>query len=505
MPLALVLIVLLIVVVLLYRNWQQAARGPASVSAGELPSCDLVLAYLANGNVFFEAPGREPGRQIHSPYIQEAQDRIEKSRALHGWKQNTAFGFSANGGSRDFEPAGAGIVATSVLFGGERRLLYFLRDDSVGGLFAQNLDTQTEERLLLKSGLALADLQFDAACEKILCSSQARNGTAAIALLDADGGNYREVTGGDTFDSAPTWVPGWNNKILFQSAGLARAPDGMVIAQGNASIQMLDLDTGTLTTVLENGAFDYLSPKVSPQGNLHFIRRPYEAAQPTPGQMLEDVLFFPFRLLRAVFHYLNFFSLMYTRKPLTTASGPSLRADIKDILLKGKRINAEKALREERYVNGVPSLVPHSWQLVCRDTAGNESVLASNVLSFDITRRGDIVYSNGRGVFLLDAGRGSRLLLRSDLIGELAAAPPGCAGCCVVRLQRDIPPEQQHHPGAKSEQHDVAQVALAGTAIHAPGVIGEGVRKSPDEMQQGQKSFDHEVAPGKTHEGKYGG
>ncbi|MFX5595148.1 hypothetical protein ABTD92_21070, partial [Acinetobacter baumannii] len=85
-----------------------------------------------------------------------------------------------------------------------------------------------------------------------------------------------------------------------------------------------------------------------------------------------------FRLLRAVFHYLNFFSLMYSRKPLTSASGPALNADLKEIILKGKRIDAEKALLNENKINGVPSLVPASWQLISRDQQGNETVLAAN-------------------------------------------------------------------------------------------------------------------------------
>jgi hypothetical protein len=168
---------------------------------------------------------------------------------------------------------------------------------------------------------------------------------------------------------------------------------------------------------------------VSADGHLHFIRRPYETPSYSSGNLLLDTLLFPFRLLRAVFHYLNFFSLMYSRKPLTGAAGPAVQADIKDIILKGRRINAEKALREETAINGIVSLVPRTWELVSRNRQGVERVLATNVASYDLMSDGSIVYSNGRAVFMLGAGTQSTLVLKDDLVGDVAArmAPQGAS------------------------------------------------------------------------------
>jgi hypothetical protein len=142
---------------------------------------------------------------------------------------------------------------------------------------------------------------------------------------------------------------------------------------------------------------------------------------------LTDALMFPFRLLRALFHYLNFFSLMYTRKPLITAAGPEVQADLKEILLKGKRLDAEAALRTGVRLNGVPSLVPASWQLMRRSPQGDEQVLASHVASFDIAADGAILFSNGYGVFALD-GASPQVLLRDKLIADVIAGPPAGSG-----------------------------------------------------------------------------
>jgi len=93
--------------------------------------------------------------------------------------------------------------------------------------------------------------------------------------LDADGSNYRELTGGDTVELAPAWIPDEPNKILYQSCGIARNRDGYVIAQKPASIQLLDLNNGELTTIRKDTRNELLQPKVSPVGDLYFIRRPY--------------------------------------------------------------------------------------------------------------------------------------------------------------------------------------------------------------------------------------
>ena len=138
--------------------------------------------------------------------------------------------------------------------------------------------------------------------------------------------------------------------------------------------------------------------------------------------MLLDTLLFPFRLLRAVFHYLNFFSIMYIRQPLTSASGPMVEADLKNILLQVRRIDAEKAVRSAQAVNGVPSLVPNNWELVSRNTKGGERVLTTNVASCDISPDGTVVYTNVRGVFMLEKDGLSRLALKDALIAEAAAA-----------------------------------------------------------------------------------
>lgn len=416
-----VVIALLVVGVLLFLAFRFfGARAPAAPAVGG-PRSDRPFAFLSNGMLFRRERGGS-AQQVHSAYIQEATDRRERARERHGWKKDTAFGIRASGNMRGFDgPADAPIVATSAVYEADGTLLYFLKDDNVGGLFRRGADGR-ELRVLLRQNLNLSDLALSADGARLAACSQQASGPANIALLQVDGGGYREVTGGDTVDSSPTWIPGVPGRLLFQSAGLARNEEGYIVAQGSASIQTLDMESGTVSPVLDDPGYDFLKPRVCPAGNLHFIRRPYEAPRYGAQSLLLDTLLFPFRLLRAVFHYLNFFSLMYSRKPLTSAGGPQVKADLKNILLQGRRIDAEKALREARPVQGVPSLVPDSWVLVRRDPRGDEAVLATNVASYDISPDGSIVYTNGQGVFVIEGGAPARLAISGELVGEVVAA-----------------------------------------------------------------------------------
>lgn len=416
----LLILTLAVVLTIMFLRAKQARRGEASQDAATGPQSAHPVAFLSNGAIFLRKRGG-PLAQLHSSYAQEAQDRRERSRVRQSWKEGTSFNIAAGGGRRNFEEIDKPLVATGAAYEANGDLLYFLRDDHMGGLFRQEAESGRELRIVLKQNLHLTDLCIAPDGTSLAASSQQSGGVANIALMDIDGSKYREVTGGDTIDSSPAWIPGFPKRMLYQSAGLARNEQGYIVAKGSASIQMLDLESGSVSSVLDDPAFDYLKPRVSSNGDLLFVRRPYEAPRYGLSSVLADTLLFPFRLLRALFHYLNFFSLMYTRKPLTSANGPATEADIKNILLQGKRIDAEKAMRSARLIQGVPSLVPDSWQLVKRDQNGHEQVLATNVASYDIGPDGTVVYSNGCGVFVISADGASQLALADQLVSEVVA------------------------------------------------------------------------------------
>lgn len=419
------LIAAVIVYLLLREPKQQETEDPQHHNASPMNTIsdgftNQSLVFISRGKLFLKDGESDP-QELQSPYVQNVMDRMQRSRQRHSWKEGTAFESSYISNRSNLPSDQHLLMATAAQFIPDGKLLYFLRDDKVGGLFEYHFDSGEEKRLIHQQQLLLEDFCIDRLCQRLVCSQQSNNGTANIVQMDMDGANYRELTGGDTVDSAPTWIPDAPDKILFQTSGVARNQEGYVIALGPASIQMLDIQKGELTGIREEDNYDFLQPKVTPSGDLLFIQRPYEPPRYGSSHFLMDFLLFPFRLLRAVFHYLNFFSLMYTRKPLTSAGGPEVQADLKELLIKGKRINAENALKKESPVNGVRSLVPKSWRLVRRTRNGSEQVLATNVASYDITGDGKIIFTNGYGVFLLDSNNDAQIVLRGKLIAELVA------------------------------------------------------------------------------------
>lgn len=416
------LIIGLVVAIALYWFFSQR-NNAASVESWAPPKAEPStkrIAFVANGKLFYADTG-EPPREIHSAHVQAAMDRIERSRERNAWKQGTTFSVRAGGTWRDGATQEPPLQATSVQFAPEGRLVYFLRDHAMGGLFEQDLASGQERRLIHRQNLLLDDLRLSADGTQLLCSQQSGNGAANIVSMGVEGDVYRALTGGDTIDTSPCWVPEQPGRLVFQSAGLARGSEGHVVAIGPASIQLLDANTGELTPVFEDPRFDFLQPRVTADGALLFIRRPYEGQRYRGSDIVMDTLLFPFRLLRTLFHFLNFQSLVYSRKPLTSASGPQYDSDLKEIMLKGRRIDAEAAMRSSKRVHGVPSLVPESWTLVWRSERGEERILATHVASFDLTADGGVIYSNGFAVFALQPGSQPRLVLRDKLIAEVVS------------------------------------------------------------------------------------
>ena len=398
------------------------AETNAQESAGDHDlNANQKIVFISKGKLFYWRPGN-PIEQVHSPYIQEKIDSLERHKQLHGWKENTSLNTSFTGTAQQSASDQIELQMSSVQFLPDNKLLYFMKDSNVGGLFRYDIDSKEELRLIHRQNLSYEDLAANHKTGEMLCCEQYDNAISNIAKFNEDGGDFQLLTEGDTVDSSPAWIANDNKKILYQSSGLARSEEGFAIAYGPSAIKLLDLESNEVTSVLEDAHTDFMQPKVDSKGNLYFIRRPYEAISYDAPNALLDTLFFPFRLLRAVFHYLNFFSLMYSQKPLTSASGPKVEADLKDILVKGKRIDAEKALSKESRVNGIPSLVPRSWELVMRTQQGKDTVLATNVASFDIGSDDTVLFSNGYAVFQLTPDRQSNVVLREKLIADVISS-----------------------------------------------------------------------------------
>ena len=78
----------------------------------------------------------------------------------------------------------------------------------------------------------------------------------------------------------------------------------------------------------------------------------------------------PIRLLKAVFGYLNFFTMVYGKEPLRSAGGPrtpELDQDLGKVWLHGRMIELSKVKNDPQYGG---NLVPGNWELIRVERAG---------------------------------------------------------------------------------------------------------------------------------------
>jgi hypothetical protein len=385
----------------------------------------MKLAYLAQGNLYLKK-GALAAQSIESEFGQDYINRATSRYQRDEWKgQGSQDGFNQWFGSRTQDPNQVRVNMTAVTNGSEAdTMMDALAMAEIGGLFLYAGNEGVERRLVHKKEFHLRDLDRNLQTDAVACAHHLPSGVANIGIMR--GYNILHITEGDSIDEAPSWVSGSEHELVFQSAGVARSANGTPMGIGPSAVQKLNVDKGDLTTLLQDYAFDYLQPHMTAVGDLYAIRRPYETGGRRPNSILTilgDILLFPFRVLRAIFHYLNFMSMMYSRQPLTRAGGPPQmelnEEDQKTLFLRGRRINAEKALRENRSKNELPALVPASWQLLKIDANGAETVLAKHVVAFDVDGDGNIVYTNGSGIYKVTGAGQKELITKDKLINNV--------------------------------------------------------------------------------------
>lgn len=386
------------------------------------------VAYLASGKLFLKRDGRAT-EQIESAYGQELIEDAIRRREKNEWKTRSQTGQLMAGGTpwgdRNLIEGETRRIHISGVTRGERpgELLYALDTDQVGGLFVYDIQERRERRLYHNHRFRARHLSRHPEQPLATFSLQQEDGTAAVAVMNLENNDLQLVTEGDSLDESPSWAPGHEARLLFQSAGLARNSQGMLAGIGAYAVQQLDLEREDLSTLLEDEKQDYLLPRQSSDGSLYFLRRPYQGmARPNGLHILRDIVMLPIGLLWAFVGFLNFFSMMFSGKPLMTAGGvrregPSPR----HMMLWGKLVDAERAERRAR--KGEPvALVPEDWQLVRKLTNGTEETLARGVVSYDLCPDGSVVYTNGTAVFHLADGGAARQLCEGKLIEHVVFA-----------------------------------------------------------------------------------
>jgi hypothetical protein len=365
-------------------------------------------AWCISDGTLWRIDGDRPPEQVESAFAQEVIARNERQRHTQGWKTAPRENYQ-------------GIIPQSMLWGGRgqacanlvpARFRYAVRGKDAGSLyymidlngssalFHYSIADKRETRIFHHAQFQCRGMAYDAERDALVISCENKDGTANLAVYDKDGNSKGAVTGGDAVDAAPSCSMRENGVVLFQSAGIARHPQsGHAIALGPSAINRLHYATGKLDTVAQDPAYDYLAPREDRKGNVYYIRRPYERSTGEHAtSLLKDIFLFPWRIVKALFGWLNFFTTIYGREPLRSSGGPGgnpLERDLASMWLHGRMIELSQVRRED----GRGGLVPSSWQLRRISPDGQDTFVADHVVSFDLAEDASVFYSNGFEVF----------------------------------------------------------------------------------------------------------
>jgi hypothetical protein len=384
------------------------------------------VAYLAQGRIHVRDAGGET-RILSSQFAESLRDRAAQIYNRNAWKTQ-GFGAQFMQGGRGMRMPSDSTLAslrwTSLARGcAPGEVLYAMSTSEISGVFAQDAEG-VERRLFHTADFQVGDVAAHPEGTSIAFAVSHGGWESNIAVMNRDGSEMREVSEGDSCDTAPCWEHGPRQRLLFQSAGLGRDDSGATAQRGPYGIRRLDLESGDLTTIAEDPEADLLGPRAAADGAIYFVRRPYKAAggRSHPLDALVATVQLPFLLLFHILRFLSRVAVNYSRKQsgLTPLEGSG--AGRESFTAWGEAVVVERAkLRHAAVSNDTRPLVPRSWQLI-RLMDGVREVVAENVLAFDLGTDGSVIYSNGTLVEKAAAGSPDReRVLSSRGIAQIAA------------------------------------------------------------------------------------
>ena len=372
------------------------------------------LLYISKGKMYITTG--EKTRQVDSSVLARYLERVKTGARRNAWKtggEGAKFTGAYETGATASDRVAAVSARVSSMALAEGALYYVLTVDGAAGIYRKRSMTDNEEGTILSDGEYLYG-EMDIYGGRIAYTA-AFAGEAHLGVCDTDGKNARMVTEGESIESSPVWSTTEPDVIYYSSAGLAQidgealseaqvqslpallmamAEAGRTVELGPAGIYRLDLAEGEISEIAEDHRYTYGKPQSAADGSVYYIRRPYtEAKGAKRGSCLTDILILPVRLIKALFGFLNIFSMKYSGSTLRSGGSAAKKKSEADLYIEGNLINAAESLRQ----NGgedYPGVIPRSWELMKRTPDGREEVVRRGVLSFCLDGEG-FYFSNG--------------------------------------------------------------------------------------------------------------
>lgn len=374
------------------------------------------IAYTSENKIYKLENGSKT--EIPCGRILKYKEAIESIRRRSEWKttgKGAQFTGAASAAASLPDENNIAAKICGISSNGEK-LIYGVALDESCALYQRSFDRTDMNEGLILSGNDIFFGAFDCLDGKMAVSLGHSRGERHIAVMEPPSSNYDELTDGDTCEDSPYWSRSVKNRIYFSTAGNARNEYGAIGAVSPRSGAYIDIDSLEMTEFLSDPKTDHLKIKDDKYGNIYYIRRPYEGDKSeSEGIKISDIFLFPVRILKALFGWLNFMSMIWGGESLKKGDtglpgfARSKERSAKDIIVDGNIINAERLAKEAQLKDSdMSGLMPLSRELVKREADGTETVLKKGVLDYAVCSDGRLLISNGRHITLMDMSDGNK-------------------------------------------------------------------------------------------------
>ncbi len=304
-----------------------------------------------------------------------------------------------------------------------QNIIYIANIDNGTAIHIKNItDPSIPEKMILrKTDISVQDLHCLKGSGKIAVSFQSGGNEWDIAVVNAETSAFTPLTEGDSIDRNPFFLD--ENTIYFDSRGISYNHVHAPIGLGPSHIMLLDRKNGTIIDIAADDKYDYVKPVIAQDGTLYYIRRPYQ--QGTHQSMsFVDVLLIPFRLLSAIFNWLNFFTVRYTGESLKSGGDNPSKTKTKtekEIFIEGNLINVDKTMKQNAKIgDAFAGIAPSDWVLMKISPGKREQIIRKGVIDFALNESDTVFYSNCKYILRLETDGTVKAIDKIDLANNLS-------------------------------------------------------------------------------------
>lgn len=314
---------------------------------------------------------------------------------------------------------------------GETTSVSFINENTVNySVFVNNLSAVCTKDLSAEKD---SEGHIIHATDRIFKGSSEQNGklalsvsddgiTAHIAIFNKNTDDYSLVTDGDSLDFDPAYSERENGKILFASKGAGRDGDGNFIEYSPSYILSYDEFTGNIEEELSDPAYSFIKPKEDENGNLYAIKKPVKDKR--KSNLLLDIILIPWRLLTAIYYFLESFTRAFTGKNFTDKSpnpAKNNKKSSREIFIDGNLIYADEELKKNiKHKDDFAGIIPRSYELIKRSPDGKVTTVKKGVIAYAPLKDGSVIAGNGKYLLKISADGVTEKICEAPLTTEIS-------------------------------------------------------------------------------------